>query len=548
MKIQLSFFLLLLSPSLFALDPVPDKLVVLTFDDSVKSHYTVVRPILKKYGFNATFFITEGFSFKSNKKDYMTWKEIKSLHDDGFEIGNHTRDHIGVTDQTYKRLSEQLTAIEKKCKEYGIPRPTTFAWPGNATTEKAFKILREHGIQFARRGGSPEYPYTYGRGVAYEPNKDHPLFLPSAGDARPDWNMADLVRAVEQAKDGKIAILQFHGAPDNEHPWVHTPKERFASYMEYLHKNKYTVIALRDLKKYVDPKREPDDFMKIVKLRKKRIQEEELPEGMGFANKYPSDQGIQKHPSVIFSEDFEKPGYQKRWEEVRNKNKKVLSLIKNKEKGIVGKTSLRVTGNISENTGGGMTRWFKSNDTLFIRFYTRFNEKCHYVHHFVTLRANKSLQGRDKWSGFGGAGKKPNGHDRFSTALEPWGNWRRWPAPGRWNFYSYWSEMKPSRDGKYWGNAFRPIDAHNIKKEVWICCEFMIKHNTPGKADGEQAFWIDGKLQGHFKGIKWRDSKTLMANALTVEAYITNRWTQQQINIVDFDNIVVAKEYIGPTK
>jgi peptidoglycan/xylan/chitin deacetylase (PgdA/CDA1 family) len=46
-----------------ALEAVPDKLVVLTFDDSVASHYTVVRPLLKRYGFGATFFITEGFSF-----------------------------------------------------------------------------------------------------------------------------------------------------------------------------------------------------------------------------------------------------------------------------------------------------------------------------------------------------------------------------------------------------------------------------------------------------------------------------------------------------
>ena len=52
---------------------VPDKLVVLTFDDSVASHYSVVRPLLKQYGFSATFFITEGFSFRTNKKDYMTW-------------------------------------------------------------------------------------------------------------------------------------------------------------------------------------------------------------------------------------------------------------------------------------------------------------------------------------------------------------------------------------------------------------------------------------------------------------------------------------------
>src|SRR5437764_6652881 len=84
----------------FALEPVPDKLVVLTFDDSVASHYSVVRPMLKRYGFGATFFITEGFSFPTNKRDYMTWEQIAELHRDGFEIGNHTRDHMGVTPKT----------------------------------------------------------------------------------------------------------------------------------------------------------------------------------------------------------------------------------------------------------------------------------------------------------------------------------------------------------------------------------------------------------------------------------------------------------------
>ena len=63
-----------------AVEPVPDKLVVLTFDDSVASHYTVARPLLKRYGFGASFFITEGFSFHTNKKDYMTWEQIAELH------------------------------------------------------------------------------------------------------------------------------------------------------------------------------------------------------------------------------------------------------------------------------------------------------------------------------------------------------------------------------------------------------------------------------------------------------------------------------------
>ncbi len=250
---------------------IPDKLVVLTFDDSSKSHFTVVRPLLKQYGFGATFFITEGFDFPDNKQDYMTWKEISQLHKDGFEIGNHTRDHVGITDKTIGQLGEQLEGIEQRCQQHGIPKPTTFAWPGNAITAQAFSILKAHGIRFARRGGAPEYPYEEGRGFAYEPGADHPLMLPSAGDARPDWLLDDLIRAVEQARDGKVAILQFHGTPDTAHSWVNTPRQNFAAFMKYLAVNDYEVVALRDLCEYVDVDVTPTDPLDIVKKRKQML-------------------------------------------------------------------------------------------------------------------------------------------------------------------------------------------------------------------------------------------------------------------------------------
>src|ERR1041384_3916715 len=108
---------LLLGSPTFAQEPIPDKLVVLTFDDSAKSHYTVARPILTKYKFGATFFITAGFDFPTNKKDNMTWDEIAQLHKDGFEIGNHTLDHQGVTDKTLADLPAQLRGISVQCKK-----------------------------------------------------------------------------------------------------------------------------------------------------------------------------------------------------------------------------------------------------------------------------------------------------------------------------------------------------------------------------------------------------------------------------------------------
>jgi peptidoglycan-N-acetylglucosamine deacetylase len=251
--------------------PTPEKLVVLTFDDSKASHYTVVRPVLKKYRFGATFFITEGFTFRTNKEDYLTWDQIAELHRDGFEIGNHTRDHMALSKANLPKVKEQVEAINAQCAAHGIPRPVSFAYPGNTIDPGALALIEQLGFRFARRGGAPEHPYEQGNGVAYEPGRDHPLLIPSAGDARPFWTIENLKRAVSQAGDGRIAVIQFHGAPDVEHPWVHTPSDRFEEYMKYLHDEGFTVIALRDLEKYVDWRLKPSDPWSIIEQRRRDL-------------------------------------------------------------------------------------------------------------------------------------------------------------------------------------------------------------------------------------------------------------------------------------
>lgn len=254
------------SAHLIALEPVPDRLVVLTFDDSVKSQFTIARPVLKKYGFGATFYITEGFTFRTNKRDYMTWDEIRQLHEDGFEIGNHTRDHVAVP-KSLDQLQEQLAAIDVGCDMHGIPRTTTFAWPGNAISREGLARLQDYGFQFARRGGLPEHDRETGFGPAYEPGRDHPLLIPSAAIPRPGFTLEKFVTAASKAKAGRIAVLQFHGVPEGEHPWVNTPRELFEECMQYLHDHDYQVIALRDLRKFVDPKDLPNDPWAMIDWR-----------------------------------------------------------------------------------------------------------------------------------------------------------------------------------------------------------------------------------------------------------------------------------------
>ena len=97
------------------LNPVPDKLVVLTFDDGVKSQLSFAAPLLKAHGFGATFYLSEGLNFLKDKTRYVTWDEARQLDADGFEIGNHTRQHKNVNRQSREELREDIDFIDRRC-------------------------------------------------------------------------------------------------------------------------------------------------------------------------------------------------------------------------------------------------------------------------------------------------------------------------------------------------------------------------------------------------------------------------------------------------
>lgn len=193
---------------------------------------------------------------------------------------------------------------------------------------------------------------------------------------------------------------------------------------------------------------------------------------------------------VVFSEDFEQFD-PKRWDEILEKTVEVV------DGGRSGKC-VQITATLGQDTGGHLYKMLQPGlETCHLRFYVKFDEQHDYVHHFVHL---VGYGPPTRWPQ-GGAGERPKGNERFSTGIEPWGDWAKHPAPGVWNFYSYWCDMPKSKDGKYWGISFMPDPVVPVKRNVWTCVEVMLKCNTPDKADGEQALWIDGKQVGHWKGI-----------------------------------------------
>jgi len=247
--------------------PVPDKLVVLTFDDAVKSHRTFVAPLLKELGLGATFFVTQ--RWMDDKTNFMTWQDIAEIHQMGFEIGNHSWTHSDFSQpRNAARLSGELYLVERELDQAKpkVPRPVSFAYCGNTFGPEAVQRLRELGFKFARRGEMPEARYgTLEIGATYDPKRHHPLLIPTTGDAYPNWSLEHLKEVVARATNGQIVVLQFHGAPDVAHPWVHTLPDRLREYLAYLKENNFRCIAVRDLEPYIDRDHLPDDPLHKVR-------------------------------------------------------------------------------------------------------------------------------------------------------------------------------------------------------------------------------------------------------------------------------------------
>ena len=98
---------------------LPERTVVLTFDDGHASHYDLVAPLLVRYRFAGTFFVTTDFI---GKPGYMTWDELRKLVFLGMEIGSHGVTHRPLTQLADAEVLEELTASRQLLSQrLGVP-------------------------------------------------------------------------------------------------------------------------------------------------------------------------------------------------------------------------------------------------------------------------------------------------------------------------------------------------------------------------------------------------------------------------------------------
>lgn len=104
---------------------LPERAVVITFDDGDQDVITNALPVMQKYGFIGTAYIIVKWI---GAEGYDTPDQIAQLHAAGWEIGSHSMSHVDLTQNEDNLQYEIRTSLLKLNKDYGLD-VKSFAYP-----------------------------------------------------------------------------------------------------------------------------------------------------------------------------------------------------------------------------------------------------------------------------------------------------------------------------------------------------------------------------------------------------------------------------------
>lgn len=148
---------------------LPEKPVVITFDDGYYNNHKYATPVLEKYGMKAVLSVIGKACEDASQDEYraedycnVTWSQLRDMAASGlWEIQNHTYDlhdikygrkgarmKSGESLSAYKKvLSDDLGMLQDKLKKVTGAEPAVFTWPYGAYTEESRSLLKEMGFQ-----------------------------------------------------------------------------------------------------------------------------------------------------------------------------------------------------------------------------------------------------------------------------------------------------------------------------------------------------------------------------------------------------------------
>jgi peptidoglycan/xylan/chitin deacetylase (PgdA/CDA1 family) len=127
---------------------LPAKPVVLTFDDGFGDFYEVALPLLARYDFTGTVFVTTGW-IGTNGPNMLTWRQVDAVAAAGVEIGAHSVTHPQLDQLADDRLRNEMAAAKAALQDRLGARVTGLAYPFGYCDMRVRAAAAEAGYEYA---------------------------------------------------------------------------------------------------------------------------------------------------------------------------------------------------------------------------------------------------------------------------------------------------------------------------------------------------------------------------------------------------------------
>jgi peptidoglycan/xylan/chitin deacetylase (PgdA/CDA1 family) len=125
--------------------PLPERPVILTFDDGYRDNFIHAYRLLRRFNSVGTFFLVTGF-IDENRDDYLTWGQVRVMHRGGMEFGSHTYSHPDLRGQSVDYLVWQIVGSQEAIVER-IGEPVRFfSYPAGSYDQQVIDVLRSSGF------------------------------------------------------------------------------------------------------------------------------------------------------------------------------------------------------------------------------------------------------------------------------------------------------------------------------------------------------------------------------------------------------------------
>ncbi|HEX3712317.1 MAG TPA: polysaccharide deacetylase family protein [Trebonia sp.] len=134
---------------------LPERPVVVTFDDGYGDFYDHAVPLLKQHGLVATVFQTTGWVGLTDKvKRMMNWRELAEVAEAGMEVGAHTYRHPQLDQLSEKAAREELYGPKSTLEDkLGIAVPG-IAYPFGYSNSMVRRLAEEAGYAYGYSVGN----------------------------------------------------------------------------------------------------------------------------------------------------------------------------------------------------------------------------------------------------------------------------------------------------------------------------------------------------------------------------------------------------------